>query len=315
MNLARLRLVLPPWTYGFIAAFAMWIATAAYSGFVNAGATLSAALAFGAFSVVIGTGQMLVIASGPGNIDLSVASVLTLAAYVSMTVMHERSGLVLPGLLVALGIGAVAGALNFLAIAALRLPPIIATLAWSFVYQSVAFNLGGEVTLKPPGALSWFTVQRVVGVQIMPVAVMVMTLVAMILLRRSVFGRHLLATGQSERAAYLAGVEVGHVRLLAYVLCGTLAALTGFLLSGFTGGAALNMGETYLMESIAVVVLGGTSVAGGQANAVGIWGAALFFNLMATMLNTFHFEAGVRLLLTGVLIILIVTIITPARTS
>jgi ribose transport system permease protein len=315
MNLARMRLVLPPWTYGFIAAFAMWIATAAYAGFVNAGATLSAALAFGAFSVVIGTGQMLVIASGPGNIDLSVASVLTLAAYVSMTVMHEQSGLVLPGLLAALGVGAVAGALNFLAITALRLPPIIATLAWSFVYESVAFNLGGEATLKPPGALSWFTVQRVVGVQIMPVAVMVMTLVAMILLRRSVFGRHLLATGQSERAAYLAGVEVGHVRLLAYALCGTLAALTGFLLSGFTGGAALNMGETYLMESIAVVVLGGTSVAGGQANAVGIWGAALFFNLMATMLNTFHFEAGVRLLLTGVLVILIVTIVTPARTS
>jgi ribose transport system permease protein len=57
------------------------------------------------------------------------------------------------------------------------------------------------------------------------------------------------------------------------------------------------------------------SVAGGQANAVGIWGAALFFNLMATMLNTFHLEAGVRLLLTGVLIILIVSIVPRARTS
>jgi ribose transport system permease protein len=86
-------------------------------------------------------------------------------------------------------------------------------------------------------------------------------------------------------------------------------------LTGFTGGAALNMGDTYLMESIAVVVLGGTSVAGGQANAVGIWGAALFFNLMATMLNTFHLEAGVRLLLTGVLIILIVSIVPRERTS
>jgi len=315
MNFARMRLVIAPWTYGFIAAFAMWIATAGYSGFANAGATLSAALAFGAFSVVIGTGQMLVIASGPGNIDLSVPSVLTLAAYVSMTIMHEQSGLVLPGLLIALGVGAAAGALNFLAIVALRLPPIIATLAWSFVYQSVAINLGGEATLKPPAALAWFTVLRVAGVQIMPAAVMLMTLMATILLRRSVFGRHLLATGQNERAANLAGVEVGRVRFFAYGICGALAALTGFLLSGFTGGAALNMGDTYLMESIAVVVLGGTSVAGGQANAVGIWGAALFFNLMATMLNTFHFEAGVRLLLTGVLIIFIVGITPRVRTS
>src|SRR5262249_7417555 len=160
--------------------------------------------------------------------------------------MHENSNLVLPGLVVALGVGAVAGALNFLAITVLRLPPIIATLAWSFVYQSISYNLGGEATLKPPGALTRFTVLRVAEVQIVPVFVMAMTVMAMIMLRRSVFGRHLLATGQSERAAYLAGVEVRQVRLLAYVLCGTLAALTGFLLSGFTGGAALNMGESYL---------------------------------------------------------------------
>lgn len=308
------RLFLAPWTYGFIVALAMWLATTAYSGWGSAGATISAALAFGAFSVVVGTGQMLVVASGPGNIDLSVPSVLTLAAYVSMAVMNGNDAMILPGLLVALGVGATAGALNFLAIKALRLPPIIATLAWSFVFQSLAFNLGGEATLKPPAMLSWFTSWRIAGIQFMPIAVMVLTLLTALVLQRSVWGRHLLASGQSEPAAKLAGIEVGRVRLAAYVLCGTAAALAGFLLSGFTGGAALNMGDAYLMESIAVVVLGGTSVAGGQANAIGIWGAALFFNLMATMLNTFRIEAGVRFLLTGVLIILIVAIV-PRRSA
>lgn len=309
------RLTLAPWTYGFVVALAMWIATTAYSGVGSAGATAATALAFGAFSVVVGTGQMLVIASGPGNIDLSVPSVLTLAAYVSMTVMRGSDSLILPGVFAALAIGAAAGALNYLAITALRLPPIIATLAWSFVFQSAAFNFGGEATLKPPAALSSFTALRLGGVQVMPLAVMALTALAMVMLRRTLFGRRLLATGQSERAADLAGVRVGRVRLLAYVLCGAAAALTGFLLSGFTGGAALNMGDTYLMESIAVVVLGGTSVAGGQANAVGIWGAALFFNLMATMLNTFHLQAGVRFLLTGTLIILIVAIVPRPRVA
>ena len=307
------RLALAPWTYGFVVALAMWIATTAYAGFGSAGATAASALAFGAFSVVVGTGQMLVIASGPGNIDLSVPSVLTLAAYVAMAVMHGSDGLILPGLAAALAVGAAAGALNFLAITALRLPPIIATLAWSFVFQSLAYNFGGDATLKPPAALSSFTALRVGGIQVMPLAVMVLTAIAVVLLRRTLFGRRLLATGQSERAADLAGIRVGRIRLLAYMLCGTAAALTGFLLSGFTGGAALNMGDTYLMESIAVVVLGGTSVAGGQANAFGIWGAALFFNLMATMLNTFHFQAGVRFLLTGGLIILIVAIVPRPR--
>ena len=309
------RLALAPWTYGFVVALAMWIATTAYAGFGSAGATAASALAFGAFSVVVGTGQMLVIASGPGNIDLSVPSVLTLAAYVAMAVMHGSDGMILPGLAAALAVGAAAGALNFLAITALRLPPIIATLAWSFVFQSLAYNFGGDATLKPPAALSFFTALRVGGIQVMPLVVMVLTAIAVVLLRRTLFGRRLLATGQSERAADLAGIRVGRIRLLAYMLCGTAAALTGFLLSGFTGGAALNMGDTYLMESIAVVVLGGTSVAGGQANAIGIWGAALFFNLMATMLNTFHFQAGVRFLLTGTLIILIVSIVPRPRTA
>jgi ribose transport system permease protein len=91
------------------------------------------------------------------------------------------------------------------------------------------------------------------------------------------------------------------------------AVLAGFLLAGFSGGAALNMGDAYLLESIAVVVLGGTSVAGGQANPIGMWGAALFFNLMAIMLNTFQMQAGIRFVLTGALIILIVAVVPPPK--
>ncbi len=309
------RLSLKPWTYGFIVALVMWIATIAYSGFGSAVPTLSSALVFAAFSVVVGTGQMMVIASGPGNIDLSMPSVLTLAAYLSMSIMHGSNDMILPGLAVTLVVGALAGLANFLAITLLRLPPIIATLAWSFVFQSLAFNLGGEATLKPPAALSAFTFWSIGGLRIMPLVVILLTVAVALILHRSVWGRRLLAVGQSERAARLAGVPVRRVRLLAYLFCGVAAALTGFLLAGFSGGAALNMGDTYLLEAIAVVVLGGTSVAGGQANAVGIWGAALFFNLMATMLNTFQMQAGVRFLLTGVLIILIVALVPQPKAA
>jgi ribose transport system permease protein len=312
---ARSSVTLPPWTYGFIVALVMWAATIAYSGLGSAGPTLSSALIFAAFSVVVGTGQMLVIASGPGNIDLSMPSVLTLAAYASMSVMAGRDAMTLPGLGVALAVGAAAGVLNYLAILLLRLPPIIATLAWSFVFQSFAFNLGGEATLKPPALLTDLTFLSVADVRVLPLVIMLLTAAAFILLKRAVPGRHLLAVGQSERAARFAGVNVGRVRLLAYTLCGMSAGLAGFLLAGFSGGAALNMGDTYLLESIAVVVLGGTSVAGGQANAIGVWGAALFFNLMATMLNTFQMQAGIRFLLTGALIILIVAIVPPPKAA
>lgn len=302
------KTIFAPWTFGFIVASLMLLATSAYAGFGNSGAMLSAALAFGAISVVVGIGQMFVIASGGGNIDLSVPSVLTLAAYVSMEVMNGADNMVLPGLLAALSVGAAAGLLNFLAIRFLRLPPIIATLSWSFIFQSFAFNLGGETTLKPPTLLSAFTTFHIAGIQIMPVAIMLVTGLVAYALYGVVWGRQLLAIGQSENAARLSGVMVHQVRALAYIFCGAAAGLAGYLLSGFSGGAALNMGDTYLMESIAVVVLGGTAAAGGQANAIGIWGSALFFNLMAAMLNTFRIDAGFRFVIMGLLIIAIVAI-------
>lgn len=301
--------LLAPWSYGFLAAAVLLLAIAAWAGVGSVGPTLSTALAFGAISVLVGTGQMFVIASGAGNIDLSVPAVLTLAAYLSMAAVAATGGLTLVGLVTAVAVGMVAGGLNYGAIRLLALPPIIATLAWSFIFQSLAFNLGGEATLKPPPALSAFATMRLLGIQVMPLAVIGLSAVAAFVLGRVVWGRRLLATGQSERAAHFAGVPVGRVRLVAYVVCGAAAGLAGFLLAGFTGGAALNMGDTYLLESIAIVALGGTSVAGGQASAVGIWGAALFFNLMGTMLNMLQIQAGARFVAMGCLIVLIVAVV------
>ena len=162
-------------------------------------------------------------------------------------------------------------------------------------------------TIKPPSLLSGFTSLSIGPVSALALLVVILTIALAIGLKRSLFGRRLLATGQSEPAARFAGIKVRRVRLISYAGAGLFAGLAGFLLAGFTGGAALNMGDTYLMESIAVVVLGGTSVAGGQANAIGIWGSALFFNLLTIMLNTFGTPVGLRYLLTGAIIILIVT--------
>jgi ribose transport system permease protein len=315
MIVAGIKLRWRPWMFGYVAAVAMWLATIAYSEGRGGFESLSVALAFGAFSVLVAIGQMLVIASGPGNIDLSVPSVLTLSAYISMGVIHGSDGRLVLGLAAALTVGLAAGALNYLAILFIRIPPIIATLASSFIFQSLAMNFGGEATIKPPRALAEFTVARLGFVQVLPLTALVVSIIAGLVVSRTVFGRRLLATGQNESAARLAGISVNRVRLIAYAGCGVLAALTGFLLSGFTGGAALNMGDAYLMESIAVVVLGGTSVAGGQANAYGIWGSALFFNLLTTMLNTFHIGAGIRFVLTGLIIVAIIAIATrPDRT-
>ena len=117
----------------------------------------------------------------------------------------------------------------------------------------------------------------------------------------------MLANGQNIRAARLAGIKVEPVRFATYALCGTLGGLDGTLLAGYFRGANVDIGNEDLLASIAVVVIGGTSVSGGKANLPGVGGGPLFLVLLLTMLNTFGVSAGVRLLLTGLIIVALIT--------
>ena len=149
----------------------------------------------------------------------------------------------------------------------------------------------------------------------MALVALTISVIAWVLLEKGIYGRWVSAIGQNMRAARLAGVPVDGVRFATYVLCAVLASLCGFLLSCFSGGAALNMGAEYLLTSIAVVVIGGTAVAGGFANVPGIWGASLFLFLVVSMLNTYGASAGVRLLLTGLIIIAVIIAASRRRTA
>ena len=144
------------------------------------------------------------------------------------------------------------------------------------------------------------------GVPNLALIALAFTLVGWFLLERTIFGRRVSAIGQNQRAARLAGIPVDGVRLATYLLCSVLAALCGLLLASFSGGAALNMGAEYLLMSIAVVVIGGSSVAGGDSNVPGIWGASLFMFLVVTMLNTYGLSAGIRLMMTGLIILFVI---------
>ena len=88
----------------------------------------------------------------------------------------------------------------------------------------------------------------------------------------------------------------------------SLAGLTGALIAGFAGGNSLDQGEEYLLLTIAVTVIGGTAVAGGRASVPGVWGAALFMFLLVAMLNAAGAGPGLRLLLTGTIIIGVITL-------
>lgn len=296
------------WIWSFLGMFLVWLVTALYTGGKGSADVITAALSFATFTVIVGIGQMFVITTGPGNVDLSIPSTISLSGAVTMKIMDGANAMLAVGFAVALGCGVAVGLVNYTLIRVLRIPPIIATLSSSFLILSTAIAYGRGLKIKPPPLLAEFATAQVAGVPVLAVVIILFAGVMSVVLNRTIYGRSVLAIGQNIRAARLAGIDVERIRLATYTLSAVLAAICGFLLAGFSGGASLNMGQEYLLASIAVVVIGGTSVAGGKANVPGIWGAAMFMFLLVTMLNTMGASAGIRLIMTGLIIVAVITI-------
>ncbi|MCA1865550.1 ABC transporter permease [Agrobacterium genomosp. 3] len=294
------------WIWSFAATAAVWIVTVLFTGGASSFGLSHAALTFAAFSVIVGIGQMFVITLGPGNIDLCVPATMTLSGTLALKFMDVSDGLILPGLLIAILIGIAIGIGNYALIKLLRIPPIIATLSMSFIVQSIAIWSNRGLRIKPPETLATFAISSSFGIPNVALVALLLSVIAWLLLDRSFYGRWISAIGQSTFAARMTGIPVDGTRFVTYVLCAVLAAIAGYLLASFSGGAALNMGSEYLLMSIAVVVIGGTAVAGGDSNVPGIWGASLFMFLVVSMLNTYGFGAGIRLILTGLIIISVI---------
>jgi ribose transport system permease protein len=295
-----------PWIWAYLAALLVWLLTVITTGGQATFGLLTAALTFGSFFALVGIGQMFVITLGPGNVDLAIPATMVLAATISIKTMDGDPTMIPIGVALAILVGLIVGAANYALIRILRIPPIIATLSSSFIILSIAIVWNRGLRIKPPDILGDLPGTDVLGVPLVAMLVIALAAVMHLVLERTRYGRSVTAIGQNPRAARLSSVQVDRVRLTAYVACAVFASLAGFLLASYSGGPALNMGDPYLLISIAVVVIGGTSVAGGDGNVPGLWGAALFLFLLSAMLNTFGIGAGVRQVLTGVIVILVI---------
>lgn len=304
---ALATLVEKPWIWSFVGAILVFVATVTFTGGVGTGGIITAALSLAIFSVIVGVGQMFVITLGPGNVDLSLPANIGLASAVAMRTMGGNDAMIVVGLAAALGSGLAVGVVNYALIRALRIPPIIATLSSSFIILSIDISYGRGLQIKPPPGFADFTNIQVFGIPVLAVITVVFTILMGIVLQKMIYGRSVLAIGQNIRAAWLAGIRVGRIRFYTYALSGALGGINGALLAGYFRGASVDIGNEYLLTSIAVVVIGGTSVAGGKANVPGIWGASLFLVLLLTMLNTFGVSPGLRLVLTGLIIVGVIT--------
>ena len=295
------------WLLAYLAAAVAWGLTALASGFGGMD-TLVAAATLAVFSVVVGLGQMFVIGAGNGNVDLSIPSTMTMAAYLSVGIAAQTVGGAIEAVGFGIACGAAVGLLNAVTILALRIPPMVGTLAVGYVLQSAALAYSHATTDVPNAVLVTTIMSRVGGVPVLVAVAVALAVGATLLLRRTSYGRTVLAIGQNARAAYLAGLPVERTIVATYVVSGVLAGFAGVLLAAFAGGAALDIATSFLLTSIAVVVLGGSSIAGGSVSVAGVWGAALFLTLLQNLLNVAHLPAGWQYISEGLVIVAVLTL-------
>ena len=298
---------------------AFWVCTGALGLFLavlfmigtqGGGSLFTTVLAFASLYALVGLGQMLVVTSGPGNIDLSIPPVMVLAGYLAMGQMQGSGGIAF-GIAAALVTGVAAGAVNGALVLAIRIPPMIATLASGFIIQSVATAYSRGSTAAPIPPFADLVTSRPLGLPMLTWLVGLVGLLLLLEFRFGAFGRRVEAIGQNSRAARLASLPVDRTVFLAYVLSGGLAGCTGLLYAAYSGGASLGMAGEFMLISIAVVVLGGTNVAGGQASVIGVFGAAALLYLINVLLNTLHLGPGVKLILTGAILIGVLAVASP----
>ena len=252
---------------------------------------LSGMLPVASVLAVAGLGQMLVVQQG--GIDLSVAGGLSLAVVIVTHVPDGDNAKLVPAILLALAFALVAGILNGVLVGALGLNPIIATLGMNALLYGANLQVSGgrpRITTKRLSSLvgnsSWGIPHSVFF------AVGALVIVSVIV-KLTVSGRRFEAIGANPRASRAVGLRVRSYRSLAYVWAQLLYCVGGILIAGITSQPIAYAGDTFLLPSIAVVVLGGTSLLGGRGFPLATVIAAVFLEQLITLVNVLGASAAI----------------------
>lgn len=266
-----------------------------------------------AINLIIAAGMTLLITSG--GIDLSVGSTVGLSA-IAAAVYFQNGYELIAGpygaIALGLGVGAIVGLANGILVALLGIPAFIATLGMMLAIRGLVFITSGGRTIMGfeqtyIDTFSGFTF----GI---PRAVLVATLTALIaayVLNKTVTGRLLQGLGGNERCLYTAGIRIKRLKLGAYVTMGLLAGLAGLTLSASMSAAEPFAGSWYELDAIAVVVMGGTALAGGRGTIMGTTLGAILLGLVANSINLLGISAYYQTFIVGVMIMSAIVIGSP----
>ncbi|MAY61774.1 MAG: sugar ABC transporter permease [Rhizobiales bacterium] len=260
-------------------------------------------LILGSFLVVVAFGQGLVILTG--GLDLSIPALITLGGVLSTTAVgagNPDAWFLLPAALLACGF---VGFLSAVGVVWLRVPPFIMTMAMSIIVASAALGITkGTPRGYAPDAAVALMKSHILGLPSPIVFVIGFVFLGWLLQERSPLGRYLYAIGTNAEASRIAGVPVTAMQIFPYVISAMCAGFAGFMLVGYSSGATLRMGDDYLLPSIAAVVIGGSSILGGQGSFLGTVGGAFLLTILGTIISAIGLEFGLRTIIEGTIILI-----------
>lgn len=259
-------------------------------------------------TAIIAAGMTFVILTA--GIDLSVGSVVALSGIVATATLKAGFplGVGFPlAIVAALLFGAASGGIAGTLVARFHVAPFIVTLALMTVWRGVSFLVTeGRPVWDLPAAFASLGSARPLGVPFPTLAMVGVFGVAQVVLTQTRFGRHVVACGGNPEAARLSGIRTGGVVASVYVLCGTLAAMSGVLLAARMNSGQPNAGLMYELDAIAAVVVGGTSLSGGRGTIVGTFLGAMLIAVLRNGLNLLDVSSYVQQVVVGVVILLAV---------
>ena len=257
---------------------------------------------------IVAAGQTLVMLTA--GIDLSVASVMTAAAYVAAS---QSSFGPVRAIALALAVGFVVGLLNGLGVAIFRVQPLIMTLGSGFVVAGSLLVYSLNVSHQGPPAVPQIILFLGSGkvFSLVPVSAFLWAAIAVLVilgLRQTGFGRLIYAVGDNPVACRLAGIRGWLVLLITYVLCGFLAAIAGLVLVGAIDAADPSLADVYLLPSVAAVVIGGTSIYGGNGGYVGTLVGALILTVLGSLFTLLDAPDPLKQILYGAIVVLLAAV-------
>ncbi|RWR15324.1 ABC transporter permease [Sinirhodobacter populi] len=236
------------------------------------------------------------------SIDLSVGGVIAVTN-VTLALPAFAAGPAWMSLAFPLVLGATIGMFNAVLIAFVRASAVVVTLGVSVMLVGTSYLISGGA---PGGAvhplIRWIATGRWGTFPVAGIVLLVIAIVAAVMLRRSVFGHALSATGASYGAAWLGGISVRKELVVAHVLCGICAGIAGIMLTGYIGTGTLNLGADLVMASVAAVVLGGTTFGASAGGVGGVFAGAIALTFLANLMTGMGVGKPAQLIVQGLII-------------